>query len=280
MKISIIVITYNRPEALYLCLLSLSKQTMLPDNVIVADDGSRDETRDLISQFKKSDKCFFNLKHVWQEDKGFRKPKIINEAVRNCDGDYLIFIDGDCMAHKNFIRAHVEYSEPMAILGGKRVELGEKITKNTLDNFNLMNSLNFNLFWDSIVNDSRKCEEAFQIKAKFLRRLLKRDRITNDGIWGCNFSLYKNIFYEINGSDEDFLDGSLEDNDLGIRVLNLGGKVKSVRALAIIFHIWHETSWSFESKKYVTNKNIIERRIALKECKCANGINKFNQANP
>ncbi len=280
MKLSIIVPTYNRPEALHLCLLSLSRQSMLPYDVIVADDGSGDDTRELISRFKKSGKCLFNLIHVWQEDIGFRKPRIINEAVRNCDGEYLIFIDGDCMAHRDFVRAHIEYSEPLAILGGKRAELGEKITKDVIENVNLITSLNFKFLWDSIINDSRKCEEAFQIKSGFLRKALKRDRITDDGIWGCNFSLYKNIFYKINGCDEDFLDGSLEDNDLGIRVLNLGGQVKSVRALAIIFHIWHKTSWSFESKKYLNNKKIIERRIALKEYRCANGINKLDPDEP
>jgi GT2 family glycosyltransferase len=102
--------------------------------------------------------------------------------------------------------------------------------------------------------------------------MLHRDRITDDGVWGCNFSLYKDLFYAINGCDEDFLDGSIEDNDLGIRVLNQGGKLRSVRNFAIIFHLWHKSSWSFQNEKYLHNLAIMHSRIANKEKQCTNGI--------
>ena len=101
------------------------------------------------------------------------------------------------------------------------------------------------------------------------------DQITDDGIWGCNFSLYKDLFMEINGCDEDFPDGSREDNDLGIRVLNLGKQVRSLRNLAIVFHLWHPASWSMGSDKTLYADKIIERRIANKEAFCRNGIRKL-----
>jgi glycosyltransferase involved in cell wall biosynthesis len=277
MKTSIIVPTYNRPDKLNLCLMSLSKQSVLPDEVLIADDGSGQETLQVIEQFKSSTNCRFALKHIWQEDDGFRKPLIINKTVRNATGEYLVFIDGDCIAHKHFIRSHLAYSEPDTILGGKRVDLGKSFSERLLRRQQPINKLTIELMWDSLINDSRKVEESLQIQNSFLRNLLHRDRIYDDGIWGCNFSIHKELFYAINGCDEDFLDGSIEDNDLGIRVINYGGKVKSVRALAIVFHLWHPVSWSFLNEKYLFNKRILEKRVLLREARCRNGIMKDNE---
>jgi glycosyltransferase involved in cell wall biosynthesis len=274
MNVSVIVPTYNRPRALRLCLTSLAGQSMVPSEVLIADDGSSSETRDVVQEMQGSLRDIFPIKHVWQEDIGFRKPRILNETVRQATGDYLVFIDGDCMAHRHFIRAHVEYSDPAAILGGKRVEIGRTLTERLIKEGAVLNSFSPRLVMDSLAGNSRKVEEAIQIKNPLLRRLMHRDQITDDGIWGCNFSLYKDLFMEINGCDEDFLDGSLEDNDLGIRVLNLGKQVRSVRGLAIVLHLWHPSSWSFEGDKYKYNNLIIKRRIELKEMFCKNGIKK------
>jgi glycosyltransferase involved in cell wall biosynthesis len=275
MNVSVIVPTYNRPRALKLCLTSLAGQSMVPSEVLIADDGSSSETRDAVPEMQGSLHDIFPIKHVWQEDIGFRKPKILNQAVRQTTGEYLIFIDGDCMAHRHFIRAHIEHSDPAAILGGKRVEIGRTLTEQLLKEGAVLNSFSPRLIMDSLTGNSRKVEEAIQIKNPLLRRLMHRDQITDDGIWGCNFSLYKDLFMEINGCDEDFLDGSLEDNDLGIRVLNLGKQVRSVRGLAIVLHLWHPSSWSFEGDKYRYNNQIIKRRIEFKERSCKNGIKKL-----
>jgi glycosyltransferase involved in cell wall biosynthesis len=93
------------------------RQTVLPGEAIIADDGSRAKTRRAVDEFAHPGASPFPVRHVWQEDDGFRKPRIINEAVRHAGGDYLIFIDGDCMAHPEFVRSHL-LAEPDAILGG------------------------------------------------------------------------------------------------------------------------------------------------------------------
>lgn len=272
MKVSVIVPTYNRPEALRLCLLSLSLQTRLPEEVLVADDGSREDTAATIAAFAGSDACRFELRHVWQEDDGFRKPKILNETVRQSKGDFLVFIDGDCMAHRDFIRAHLLSAAPEVMASGKRVDLGRKLSQRVLEEGRPLTSLTPRLIMDSVFSDSRKAEEALRITSPFLRRLLHRDAISDDGVWGCNFSVHRELFYAINGCDEDFLDGSIEDNDLGIRVLNSGGRLESVRALAVVFHLWHRSTWSFANEKFLQNREVLRRRIALKESRCANGI--------
>lgn len=275
MKISVIVPTYNRPKALKLCLLSLASQSIMPYDILIADDGSTAETRDTVLEMQEKLKHAFPVKHIWHEDIGFRKPKILNETVRQSTGDYLIFIDGDCMAHRHFIRSHVENSSPEAILSGKRVEIGKELTMRLLDRGTILNSFNLRLLWDAAMSRSRKVEEAIMIRNRYLRHMTHRDRITDDGVWGCNFSLYKDLFIAINGCDEDFLDGSIEDNDLGIRVLNQGKQVRSVRGLAIIFHLWHNSSWSFENDKYQHNLAILKRRITNRETVCKNGIRKL-----
>jgi glycosyltransferase involved in cell wall biosynthesis len=275
MNISVIVPTYNRPQALKLSLQSLARQSMTPHEVLIADDGSSEDTRQAVREMQRMLKDVFSIKHVWQEDIGFRKPKILNETVRQSTGDYLVFIDGDCMAHRHFIRAHVEQSSPTAILSGKRVEIGQRLTEKLLAEGTVLNSLTPGLLVDSLQGGSRKVEESFQIKNSLIRRLMHRDFINDDGVWGCNLSLSKELFININGCDEDFLDGSLEDNDLGIRVLNQGKQVRSVRGLAIVFHLWHPSSWSFESKKYQYNLKIIRNRIEAKETTCRNGIRKL-----
>lgn len=277
MKTTVIVPTYNRPQALKLSLLSLSQQSIVPSEVLIADDGSSSETKDAILDMQQRLKTFFPIKHVWHEDDGFRKPKILNETVRQSTGDYLIFIDGDCMAHRHFVRAHVDNSSPDAILGGKRVDIGKPLTEQLLAEGTVLNTFSPRLIMSSLSGQykSRKVDEAVQIKNKLLRRIMHRDEITDDGIWGCNFSLYRSLFLDINGCDEDFSDGSLEDNDLGIRVLNQGKQVRSVRGLAIVFHLWHQSTWSFESDKYKFNLEIIKQRIEKKEPFCRNGIRKL-----
>lgn len=275
MKITVVVPTYNRPQALRLCLLSLAKQSLLPHEVLIADDGSASETREMVLEMQDQLKRVFPIKHVWHEDKGFRKPKILNETVRQATGDYLVFLDGDCMAHRHFVRTHAEQGSLDAILSGKRVELGKDLTEKLLSRGIVLNTFSPRLVWDAARGKSRKVEEALMIRSPFLRRITHRDRITDDGVWGCNFSLYKDLFVAINGCDEDFLDGSIEDNDLGIRVLNQGKRVRSVRGLAIIFHLWHPSSWSFENEKYQHNLAILKKRIANREPFCKNGIKKL-----
>ncbi len=278
MKISVIVPTYNRPQALELCLRSLAGQSMLPAEVLIADDGSGKETRDTVQKMEQELKQRFPIKHVWQEDIGFRKPKILNETVRQSSGDHLLFIDGDCMAHRHFVRTHVEHRDPDAIVSGRRVELGSYLTKRLLEEKKLVTSLSLRLLFDSMRErsiHSRRVGEALRITNRTVRRLLHLETVPpfpQDGVWGCNFSISRDLFYAINGCDEEFVDGSIEDTDLGVRALNRGKKVLSVRYLTTVFHLWHPSTWNFESEKYRFNLKIIQKRVDNKESACKHGI--------
>jgi hypothetical protein len=272
MKCTVIVPTYNRPQALKLCLLSLAQQSRLPDEVLIADDGSGQETKDVVVEMTDRLLDRFPIRHVWHEDVGFRKPKILNETVRQSTGEYLIFLDGDCIAHRHFVKAHLDRSDPDAVLGGKRVEIGREMSEKITQDGTIYNTVSIRLLWDAARRRSRRVGEGFYVTNRFVRYLLHRDRIHLKSIIGCNFSLYRDLFYAINGCDEDFLDGSAEDIDIGVRAVNLGKHLRSVRALAIIFHLWHKASWSYECDKCKENLKILQRRIDTKEPYCKNGI--------
>jgi glycosyltransferase involved in cell wall biosynthesis len=106
---SIVVATYNWPEALRLCLESLALQTDQHFEVTIADDGSGPATKELIDKFIQGSP--FSIQHLWQEDQGFRKTIILNQAIKAAQGDYLIFLDGDCIVQPDFVQRHRQLAE-------------------------------------------------------------------------------------------------------------------------------------------------------------------------
>ncbi len=130
MKVSLVISTYNWKEALGLCLLSVTRQTVIPTEVIIADDGSRSDTKLLIEEFKNHFPC--PIKHVWHEDNGWRKCIIMNKAFAVCEGDYIIEIDGDIIMHSHFIEDHVTEATPGCFLVGSRGKINEKLLKRLL----------------------------------------------------------------------------------------------------------------------------------------------------
>ena len=108
-KCSLVTPTYNWPEALELLLKSVLNQSVLPDEVIIADDGSKPDTKLLIDQYKKD--FPIPLIHIWHEDKGNRKPRIMNKAIAKANYEYIIEIDGDIIMNRYFIQDHLDLSQ-------------------------------------------------------------------------------------------------------------------------------------------------------------------------
>ncbi len=271
--VTVIVATYNRPRHLALCLKSIAASSVLPSEVLVADDGSTAETEECIITMRRSFGHLFPIVHVKQEHEGCRKQRIVNEAVRRSTGNYLFFTDGDCTVHRDCLRWHLERSDPRAILAGQRVQIGEQLTEKLLSTGKVVNGLDLELLRDFLAHRSHHGQEALIIRNGLLRRLLKKDRIRPaTSVIGCNCSLPKQLFMDINGYDEDFQGFGDEDADLGIRVLNLGGFIRSVRNLAIVFHHSHPGTWDMVTEQFKHNAMIKKRRIENKESFCKNGI--------
>ena len=178
MTVSVIVTTYNWPEALNLTLQSLLHQSRLPNEVIVADDGSKEPTARTVNEF--AEQAPFPVIHSWQEDLGFRAAMSRNRAAAISSSEYLIFIDGDMLLHKHFIVDHLRYAEEKYFLQGGRALLDREITLKTLKNENM----DFTPFTPGLSNRLNSCY------CPSLSRLFVRSNHSMRGIRTCNFSLF------------------------------------------------------------------------------------------
>ena len=130
MKVTILVSTYNWPAALELSLRSMFSQTVLPDEIVIADDGSTAETAELINQLKRETNI--PIKHIWHEDKGFRKTIVLNQAIAQAIGNYILQVDGDVILSPYFVQDHLELAQANAFVCGSRVKLTPELTERML----------------------------------------------------------------------------------------------------------------------------------------------------
>jgi len=235
-KISVIVATYNWPEALGLCLQSLIQQTDSNYEIIVADDGSGPPTQALIDKIRAN--YTFPIKHVWQEDDGCRKTRIANKAIEVSEGSYLIFIDGDCIAQPDFVNQHRKLAQPKHMITGSRVLLSDKLTKKLLSQA----QWNFDHFKNNLVR--------FRLSGdinKLLQLIFKRgdgnwrnfDRFLWKRIKGCNMACWKSDALAINGFDETLVGWSHEDADFVFRLEHSGVQRKSGSWATEVIHLYH-----------------------------------------
>jgi glycosyltransferase involved in cell wall biosynthesis len=207
--------------------------------LIVADEGSKQEiVKDLESLSKEIP---FPIIHICQEDKGFRKNRILNKAIANANSNYLIFIDADCIPHSRFVEEHISYSEKGTCLTGRRVNLSNKYTQ-TLSPQKVREGIieknNFALINDGLFGESFYVEKGFYIQSRLLRNFFnKKVR----GLLGCNFSLYKEDMLNINGFNERYEAPSIgEDSDVEFRLKLNGIKIASLNHIAVQYHLYHQ----------------------------------------
>lgn len=251
MKIGVIISTYNNPEWLEKTFWGYMAQTRLADEIIIADDGSRSETAELINKYKE----FLPLKHVWHEDKGFRKTKILNEALKVADSEYLIFSDQDCIPRADYVETHQKYAKPNFILSGGYfklpMDISKKITQDDVSNGNA-----FSLKWLKAngLKSSFKCTKLFQSHgfAAFMNTVTPAKATWN----GMNSSTWKELIFKVNGFDERMQYGG-EDREMGERLFNLGVKAKQIRYSAIIVHLDH-------NRPYV-NQEALDKNKAIRQ---------------
>lgn len=237
--ISLIISVYNRFDYLQLVLAGLERQSLWDFEVIIADDGSNNtftgQLKNLIPILP------FPLTHIRQEDKGFRKNKILNKAITAANSDYLVFIDGDCVPHSQFLNEHSQYRKKNVCLTGRRVNLSEKITGQLSPGLVKKGYLEKNtlkLITDGLLGKSDYVEKGFYVRSKFLReRLNKKVR----GLLGCNFSIHKEDILSINGFDERYEAPSIgEDSDIQYRLELAGTQIRSLNNIAVQYHLYHK----------------------------------------
>ncbi len=231
---SVIISTYNNPRALVLVVVSLMRQTVLDFELLVADDGSGPDTRELVETFATS--APFPVRHVWHADEGFRKCQILNKAVIAAHGEYLIFFDGDCLAPARTIEFHIRYAKRGRYLTGGKVLLSQGLTDSfTIETIERGQLDRFGLWWHGV----GKARRLWISRIPGVRTLFDHN-VPRPPAWrGENSSTFKDHVLLVGGFDERFTYG-LEDADFGHRLQAAGIRPRSLRYTAPVFHLEHE----------------------------------------
>lgn len=237
LHIAVIVTTYNRPDALAAVLEGYLAQTDRNFEVLVADDGSKPETAQVVNDFQS--RANFPIQHIWQEDDGFRAAAIRNRTLAATTADYIIFTDGDCIPLEDFVARHRLLSESGCFLSGNRVLLSQVLTRQVLSEKIPIHAWHF-VEW---------------IKARILGHinrltpllhlpdfgwLRKRAPQRWQGAKTCNLSAFREDLLRVNGLDESYTGWGQEDSDLVVRLIRAGLINKSARFAAPVLHLWHK----------------------------------------
>ena len=266
MKVGLIISTYNWIEALNQVLHSVKLQTCLPDEVVVCDDGSRSDSRNLILGLQKSFPCI--LKYVWQEDEGFRAAAIRNKGINELSTniEYIVVIDGDMILHNNFIEDHIRIAKKNCFIQGGRVLISKDKTIKILKQLDRVDRLHF--FSKGLANRKNA------LYLPFLTKLLDKPSKKMQGIRTCNMSFWKGDLYDVNGFNENFIGWGREDTELAVRLFNKGKFRKNIKFSGLAFHLYHEE----KSRSNISvNDNHLLESVSSKSSWCDNGLIKFKE---
>jgi glycosyltransferase involved in cell wall biosynthesis len=261
MKVSVILSTYNSPEWLGKVVLGYSVQTHRDFELIIADDGSTQETTLLIHRLRKQTGLTIN--HVWHEDCGFRKCTILNKAILASSCEYLVFSDGDCIPRWDFVATHVEFAQQGYLLSGGAVRLPMALSKQIAAE-DILSRRVTDLRWLAAhgLLDPKRLLKTVEVRG--LTRLLDA-LTTTQATWnGGNASTWKSEILRVNGYDERMEHGGL-DRELGDRLVNAGLKCKQIRHRAVCLHLDHGRPYARE--------DALRRNLAIRqETQCSKAV--------
>ncbi len=247
--ISVIISTYNSIEWLKKVLWGYNQQTFINFEIVIADDGSEEDTKIEIESLKKELK--YPINHLWHEDNGFQKSQILNKAVIACKAPYIIMSDGDCIPGKDFVEVHNTYKEKGYFLSGGYftlpMSISELISKQDIENNNC-----FSISWLT-ENGLQKSFKNNKLTAKGTKAKLLNFLTPTKPTWnGHNASGWKKDIVAVNGFDERMQYGG-QDRELGERLVNYGIKTKQIRYSAIVIHLDHPRGYANEESWKINN---------------------------
>ena len=239
---SVIITTYNRPKELEMVLCGLSMQKTAPTEILIADDGSSEETASIIKKWQQI--CSPPIIHVWHVDNGFQKPLICDKAVKAARGEYLIFIDGDSVPHPYWVRDHLKAIQQNTVLCGRRVRLGPKLTQEI--DLKTVQSRKLRTFSKSVVlsalaKDTKRFALGIRLPMFLARILHPKER----RLMGVNFSLHKELFQRLGGYQAaagEYMKAKQrcrEDAQLEILLIKNGVRRFPLINRAIVYHLYH-----------------------------------------
>lgn len=239
MKLTVIMTTYNSPLWLEKVLWGYSVQTHDDFEIIVADDGSGPETTELIDRMRRE--TGLTIRHIWQEDDGFRKCRILNKAILEADAPYIVFTDGDCIPRWDFLAVHAAEAEQGRFLSGGYhklpMETSEAITRD-----DILAGRCFNLGWLKQHGLASSYKNSKLTATPRQAHLFNRLTPTKCNFKGSNASAWRDDLLKVNGFDEQMVWGGL-DREIGVRLVNAGIRAKHVRYNAIVIHLDHKRGY-------------------------------------
>jgi hypothetical protein len=255
-KLSLIISAYNQRPALEKNICALSLQKDLPDEILVADDGSADGTDELIE--KSRTKFRVPFKHLWHPDEGFLKTTILNRCVAEAAGEYLVFLDGDCVPHPKFIADHRSLAERGYWVQGRRCFVREPFVAEFDPETTSL--------WQWALR-GRIARPAKSVRLPF--PIIHRDR-GQRGILGCNMAYWRDDVVAVNGFDQSYQGrGMGADSDLGSRVYNLGRSRKFVYGRALVYHLDHPI---MPRPHFDANKARLDEVLRSGKTRCEKGL--------
>lgn len=237
-SVSLLVSTYNWKEALALVLGSVARQSSLPDEVIVADDGSRADTAELLHKLARDFPV--PLRHVWQPDEGFRLARVRNRGIACAQSSYLIQVDGDMLLHRHFIADHLRLARPGCFLQGTRIRTTEAETARLLSGGNPR----FGWFVDAYFRtEGDRSTYHFGRRHHALRLpwLAPLKARSTGHPMGCNVSFWRDDLLRVNGYDERMQGYGSEDLEIDIRLRNAGLRRSQLKFAALALHLEHRS---------------------------------------
>lgn len=255
--VAVIISTYNAPGYLRRVLQGYAQQRCLPDELLVADDGSTPDTAAVVAEIAAA--APFPVRHVWHEDRGFRLAEIRNRAIAAAVSDYLIFSDGDCVPHPRFVDDHRRMMRPGWFVTGKRMLVGREL------------SPEFN--WTGTIAAARQCLKSHLSGGHHLLRLpwLAHERKGVMGLRGCNMAMYRADALAVNGYNEQITGWGREDSELVARLFAYGLRRREAPFAAIVFHLWHPEN---SRNNLAENDRLLQEAIRSGNYRCSCGVSK------
>ena len=269
MNIAVIVTTYNRPDALSLALEGYLSQNDKDFELIVADDGSTTATEKVITYYQK--KNVIKIRHVWQEDKGFRAAAIRNRAVAETSADYVIFSDGDCVPLPDFVGQHKYLAEKNWFVAGSRILMSAAFTLNILrEQIPVYNWRMSKWITARIKKDINRLSPFISLPIGNLLRKVTPN--SWNGVMTCNMAAWRTDLIKINGFDESYSGWGLEDSDIAIRLIRSNVHRKSGRFLLPILHLWHKEN---DRTQLLENRRRLDELIQADSFLAIKGVNQY-----
>ncbi len=266
-RTSLVITTYNWKEALALCLDSVAAQRVLPHDVVVADDGSREDTARLVQAFARDFPV--PLRHVWQEDLGFRAARVRNLGIAASTGDYVVFIDGDMVLHPKFVADHQAVIRPGTFLLGGRLNASPEEAARLLAG----GCPRFSPFMPFARSAGGELKRKHALRIPAVAKW-KASRRRGGVAMSCNLGVWRRDLDLVNGFDDAYEGWGREDDDLTLRLRHAGLERRILRYAGLAVHLWHKTRWpdGIPPTESIPNDVLLQRTRETRAIRCERGL--------